>query len=163
MTSGPGKQTTIDKTIDSKSCRRDTRWNVNELKCSRRARSFCIYDCCNSRLHKFVLLLLVNSEQGNHIQWRGNSSKYNNFKAALNLRNRENQWKCVFPIKDGHSSCFWNSLRFSNSSCFIQLSGNIYFAHWLPLFIAGIASLDNKIPLIKILLNSLYNFLVFKI
>ena len=163
MTSGPGKQTTIDKTIDCKSCRQDTRWNVNELKCSRRARSFCIYDCCNSRLHKFVLLLLVNSEQGNHIQWRGNSSMYNNFKAALNLGNRENQWKCVFPIKDGHSSCFWNSLRFSNSSCFIHLSGNIYFAHWLPLFIAGIASLDNKIPLIKILLNSWYNFLVFKI
>ena len=54
---------------------------------ARRACSFCISDCCNTRLHKFVLLLLVNSEQGNHIQWRGNGSMYNNFKAALNLGN----------------------------------------------------------------------------
>jgi hypothetical protein len=38
MTSGPGKQTTIDKTIDSKSCRRSTRtddekWAVGVMGC----------------------------------------------------------------------------------------------------------------------------------
>jgi hypothetical protein len=58
---------------------------------------------------------------------------YNNFKAAPNLGNRGKINEFFFPIKDGHSSCFWNSLRFSNSSCSIHLSGNRYFAHWLPL------------------------------
>jgi hypothetical protein len=34
------------------------------------------------------------------------SSMYNNFKAAPNLGNRGKINENVFPIKDGHSSCF---------------------------------------------------------